>query len=124
MHREAKRLLHRLEQHWQPHYRPEELHQRLTEMLLTIKRALAQDSADARLVVATHRRMLLQHETDPKELERADKALKRLLKSLGVVVVGLLPLSFITLPALFALAHHFGIELLPDENPLETKASG
>ena len=111
---DASRLLQQLEQHWETRIQPDELRRRIIEMLLLIKRALARESADARFVVVTYRR-ILRHQAGKEEQARANEALKRLLGELSVMVVSILPFAFVTLPGLFALAHHFGIELLPED---------
>ncbi|HFQ89506.1 MAG TPA: hypothetical protein ENK27_05450 [Desulfobulbus sp.] len=111
---DAALLQQRLEEHWHHRYRPEELRQRLETLLLAIKKALARNSADARFVVAVYRR-ILEHRASEEEKKQANRALKRILKELGLVVIGILPFSFVTLPGLFALAHHYHIDLLPDE---------
>lgn len=53
---DAGQLLRQLEQHWRADIRPKEVHQRIINLLLLIKRALARDGADARLVVTIYRR--------------------------------------------------------------------
>ncbi len=113
---DAARLLQQLEAHWHPHYRPEELRRRLIELLLAVREALARDSADARFVVATYRRILKDEACEAERLQ-ANEALKRLLEELGLVVIGIMPFSFVTLPGVFALARHFHIDLLPGERP-------
>lgn len=110
--KDASELLIRLEQHWREQYTAHELQRRIVAALQSVKQALARDSADARLILAAYRH-LLHREAQREELAQANEALRRLLKSLGLAVVVLLPISFITLPALFALAHRLGIELLP-----------
>jgi len=110
--KDASELLIRLEQHWREQYTAHELQRRIVAALHSVKQALARDSADARLIVAAYRHLLHQ-KARGEELAQANEALRRLLKSLGLAVVVLLPMSFITLPALFALAHSLGIELLP-----------
>jgi len=112
---EGSELLDHIERRWRSHYGVHELQRRIVTALQAVKHALQQDSADARLILSAYRR-LPRHEIKREELAQANEALRRLLKSLGVAVVGLLPLSFITLPALFALAHRLGIELLPAAN--------
>jgi len=119
--KDAGRLLQHLEKHWRSQYQAKELRQQLTSALLAVQRALEHDTEDARLIVVTYRRHL-RHEAQPQELELANEALKRFLKSLGVAAVGLLPLSFITLPVLFGLARHLGIELLP--GPIQSMTTG
>ncbi|MFQ5489038.1 MAG: hypothetical protein ACE5ET_11425 [Gammaproteobacteria bacterium] len=110
--KDASELLIRLEQHWREQYTVHELQRRIVAALQSIKQALTRDSADARLILDAYRH-LLHHEARQEELAQANEALRRLLKSLGLAVVVLLPMSFITLPALFALAHRLGIGLLP-----------
>jgi len=121
---DAGQLLRQLEQHWRADIRPKEVHQRIINLLLLIKRALARDGADARLVVTTYRR-LLRHQAGKKEQTQANEALKRILGELSVVTVSILPFAFVTLPGLFALARHFDIELLPGDldNPTADSSS-
>ncbi len=121
---DAGQLLRQLEQHWRADIRPKEVHQRIINLLLLIKRALARDGADARLVVTTYRR-LLRHQAGKKEQTQANEALKRILGELSVVTVSILPFAFVTLPGLFALARHFNIELLPTDpdNPINDALS-
>ncbi len=113
------RRLVRLERHWRSRYRPGELRRRLTGLLHAIRDELARDGTDARLVLATYRRML-RHQAGAREVDSANKALRRLLKRLGVAAVGLMPMGFVTLPVLFSLAHRFGVELDPGEEPAGT----
>ena len=121
---DAGQLLRQLEQHWRADIRPKEVHQRIINLLLLIKRALARDGADARLVVTTYRR-LLRHQAGKKEQAQANEALKRIFGELSVVTVSILPFAFVTLPGLFALARHFGIKLLPGDpdNPINDAPS-
>ncbi|HHD57414.1 MAG TPA: hypothetical protein ENK89_07050 [Desulfobulbaceae bacterium] len=114
-------MLRQLEQHWRSDIRPKEVHRRIVNLLLLIKRALARDSADARFVVTTYRR-ILRHQAGKEEQARANEALKRILGELSVVTVSILPFAFVTLPGLFALARHFDIELLPGESDNQTNA--
>jgi len=111
---DAKQLMQLLEQHWHPELQPDEIRRQLIELLLLIKRELARNSADARLVVRTYRR-IIRHQAGREEQARANEAMKRIIGELSVVIIGILPFSFVTLPGLFALAHRFGIELLPGE---------
>ena len=120
--KQAGKLLLSLEEYWQAHYPERGLHERLTEMLYAAREALAQNNADVRLIIATRNR-LLRHEISVTEMKKANETVKRLLKSLGIMVVGLLPLSFITLPGLFALAHYSGIDLLSPKPSEEKRRS-
>ena len=113
--KEARRLLKHLEQHWQTQYNRKELHRRLNRVLPLIRQALARDSKDTRKIIITYRRSL-KHEVTAEEITQANAALARILTEMGTVVLSLMPLAFITLPGLFALARHFGIELLPGES--------
>ncbi len=121
--RQAAELLAYLEEYWRVHYPELKLHEHLTDMLHAARQALAQDSDDARLIITAYSRSL-KHEIKPAELKRANAAVKRLLKSLGLMTVSLMPLSFITLPGLFALARYFDIELLPEKPPGKTRQRG
>ena len=114
--KEATELLARLERRWQAEYSPRELRQHLVGALHRLRRALARDTDDARLVVETYRQ-LLHHQATAETVQQANEALHRLLRDLGLAVLTLLPFSFITLPALFTLAHHLGIELASPETP-------
>ena len=122
LHLEGKRVsrqLARLERHWRSQYRPKELRRHLTSLLHRLQDELSRDGADARLVLATYRRML-HHGASARDIDSANKALRRLLKRLGVAAVGLMPMGFVTLPVLFSLAHRFGVELDPGEEPAGT----
>ncbi len=110
---EAARLLRRLERHWRPEIEARELYQRLRRLLLAIKRELARDDADARLI-ARAARDYLERNANQAELRAADQALKHLLGELGLAVASIMPLAFITVPGLLALARHFDIDLLAD----------
>ena len=116
--KDARRLLKHLEQHWQvhySHYSRKELHRRLNSVLPLIKQALARDSKDTRKIIITYHRSL-KHEVTAEEITQANAALARILVEMGAIVVSLMPLAFITLPGLFALARHFDIELLPEKS--------
>ncbi len=113
---EARELLRVLEVHWHRRHSPQEVRRRVRELLLALRARLARDRDDARFILRTYRR-LLRHEAMKEELELADRVLKRMVAELSVVVVSVLPFAFVTLPGLLALAHHFGIELMPPEPP-------
>ncbi len=68
---------------------------------------------DARKVVATCRR-LLEHQASRSELQQANQALERIFADIGLTVASILPLAFVTVPSLFSLGRHFGIDLLPE----------
>lgn len=112
--KEAEQLIRQLEAHSKTHHPELKLRNTLAEMLHAVRRELARDSKDAKLIVRTYTRSL-REEVIAQELQEANAAVKRLLRSLGIMTVSLLPLSFITLPGLFALARYFNIELIPDE---------
>jgi hypothetical protein len=114
--RHGKQLLARLEQHWQARHPPEEVQRQVQNSLRTIRQVLSRNTANTRIITMTFLRLAAQEELAPDELEAANRALRELLKTLGVTVVGILPGSFITLPGLFALARHFDIELLPESS--------
>ena len=116
---DGARLLARLERHWQARYTPRQLRRHLLVALGTLREALARDTGDARLVLETYRQLLHRRAT-AQAVEEANEALRRLLKDLGLAILALLPLSFITLPALFALAHRLGMDLVPPETPAGT----
>ncbi len=113
---DAARLLAALERHWHPVHSRAEVHRRLHRLLERVREILAQDGADARLVLESYRCMLRQQGQCP-DLEAANHALRRLLASLGIAIAGILPLSFVTLPVLIALDRHFGSGLFGGEAP-------
>ncbi len=110
---DARQLLEQLEAHWHPRIHPRELHQRLKHLLLAVKHELSHDTSDARMVASTYRR-LLEHQASRSELQQANQALERIFADLGLTVASVLPLAFVTVPSLFSLARHFGIDLLPE----------
>ncbi len=109
---EAEKLLDLLERHWRHRYQPNEVQERIKELLQALKKRLAQDSADARFVADTYRRWR-QHLALKQEVDLAGQVLKRMVAELSTVVVSLIPFSLIDLPTLFTLAHHFHIDMLP-----------
>jgi len=110
--RNAEKLLNLLVEHWQHRYRPQEVHDKVKALLQALKKTLARDSADARFVVATYRRMQ-QHLALEQEVELANQVLKRMVAEMSAAVVSLVPFNLIDLPAMYSLAHHFHIDLLP-----------
>lgn len=92
-------------------YSAEEVRHGLSKLLVMLRHRLAGSGTDVRLVAATYHR-IAQHKADKHELEAANQALRRLLADLGVAVVGILPGGFITLPALYALARHYRVEVV------------
>ncbi len=118
---EARELVHMLNLHWHRRYHPEEVRQKVVELLEQLREVLSRDSADARFIVQTYHR-LLRHEALEEEVELANQVLKRMVAELSVVVVSILPFAFVTLPGLLSLAHHFGIELFPPEPGSEAGA--
>jgi len=112
--KEARELISMLEQHWQHRYRPDEIRNRIMELLGALKLKLEQNTADTRFVVSTYQR-LQRHLALDQEVELANQVLKRMVAELSTVVVSILPFALVTLPRIFSLAGYFGIDLLPDE---------
>ncbi len=110
----ARHLLEQLEEHWRDKYSVEEGHHRLNELLLLLRDALKENSNNAKIISEAYMRLTVGEELSEQEIQTANHALVELLEFLGVAVIGLLPGSVITLPALFSLAKHFDIELLPE----------
>lgn len=102
-------------------YSAEEIRRRFSQLLNLLQHKIAGSGADARLVATTYRRMV-QRRAEEHEIEAANRALRRLLAELGVAVVGILPGGFITLPALYAVARHYRIELVPGVAPADESA--
>ncbi len=113
---DVRALIRRL----QESYGADEMQRRVSALLTTLRRHLAASGADARLVAGTYRR-LAQKQATKHEIAQANRALRRLLAELGVAAVGILPGGFITLPALYALARHFHVELVPGTLPEKKK---
>jgi len=92
----------------------------LRQALTGVQEQLAGSSKDARLVAHGYRQLVLRH-AEAQEMAEANKALGRLLKELGVATISVLPFAFVSLPAMFALARYFHIELLPDRKRAVTR---
>lgn len=110
----ARHLLEQLEEHWRGKYSVEEGHHRLNDLLLLLRDALKESSNNAKIISETYMQLTAGEELSEQEIQTANRALVKLLEFLGIAVIGLLPGSVITLPALFSLANHFDIELLPE----------
>ena len=109
-HVNPKELVARLETDWRSRLQPQALHAEIRATLQRIKEELARDSDDARLVLHVYHHWL-QGQAGTEELERANRALEHIVADLGLFILAAMPLGFITLPAVFALARHFGVDL-------------
>lgn len=88
------------------------LRARVVSQLGRLRDALAQESADARLIVATYNRYR-RGQADSAELARANERLRKLLKLIGIGTLGVLPFSFVTIPVVVQLGRRFGVDVLP-----------
>ena len=111
---DAQQLLDHLEEHWREKYSVEELHAHLHHLLLELKDILEENSENAKRFTRTYLRFARGEKLSHEEIQAANHALAELLEYLGLAVIGILPGAFITLPGLYALAHHFHVELLPN----------
>lgn len=103
-------LLTRLESHWQPKYQANALHEKISHSLKQLKKELARDNDEARMVMRVYRKSL-HEELSPDELQQANQALEHIIADLGLFILATLPLGFVTLPTVIALARHFDIDL-------------
>ena len=115
----AKQVLQRLEAHWKHAYSRDELHTRLRAALIAIRQALERNARDTRVLRSVLARMARGERISRSEKASAEAALHDLLRTLGIALVGILPGSLITLPALHVLARHFRISLVKDGNSRE-----
>jgi hypothetical protein len=83
------------------------------QKLEKIKAALAQETEQTKEMLGTYQRYAQGQATEP-EMERANTQFKDLLKTLGLGVLAVLPLSPITIPAIVKIGKKYGIEVLPD----------
>lgn len=111
---EGKPVLTRLERYWRLRRPAPPGREQIRQVLFHLREVLHHNGRNTRIVSRTWLRLAAREEIDAGELEAANRALRDLLKTLGITVVGILPGSFITLPGLFALARRFNIDLLPD----------
>ena len=116
----AREILHVLDLHWHRRYCPEEIRGKVRELLKHLEQVLDSDSADARFLLCTYRR-LLGRDALPEELELANRVMQRMVAELSGDVVSVLPFSFITLPNMLALARHLGVDLLPEPGESQGK---
>ncbi|MCP4600310.1 MAG: hypothetical protein GY847_07220 [Proteobacteria bacterium] len=78
-----------------------------------IKGALAQETEQTKEMLDTYQRFV-KGQASKDEMERANTQFKDILKTLGLGVLAVLPLSPITIPAIVSLGKKYGIEVLPD----------
>lgn len=114
-----KQIMHILERPGHDGDAPPDLHKRLRKLLSAIRHGLSQNSKNARIVTQSLQIMTVHGRLSEEEMMRANRALKELMKSMGVTVIALLPGAVITLPTLFALARHFNIALLASETSID-----
>ena len=103
-------LLTWLEANWGSHMQPRVLRAEILTSLHRLEEELAYDSDDARLVVQVYDQWL-HGRARTGDLERANKALEHIIADLGLFILATLPLGSLVLPAVFALARHFGVDL-------------
>lgn len=96
---------------------------RIKRDLLTLKRALAQETEETKEMLITYQRYS-KNQATTKELRAANKQFADILKGLGLSVFALLPFAPITIPAIVKLGKILGVDVLPssfNNAPTETK---
>jgi hypothetical protein len=80
--------------------------------LLTVKRGLAQESRETKIMLLTYQRFT-RGQASKLEMEEANKQFVDVIRGLGLGVLAVLPFSPITLPFVVKLGEKIGINVLP-----------
>jgi hypothetical protein len=80
--------------------------------LLTVKRGLAQESRETKIMLMTYQRFT-KGRASKLEMEEANKQFVDVIRGLGLGVLAVLPFSPITLPFVVKLGEKIGINVLP-----------
>lgn len=89
-----------------------ELLSRVKQSLVTLKKALAQETTETKVMLSTYQRYRKGMATE-EEMREANEQFKDLLRGLGLSVFAILPFSPITIPAIVKLGRKVGVEVLP-----------
>lgn len=90
----------------------EELLTRVKQSLVLLKKALAQETVETKVMLSTYQRYTKGLASE-EEMREANEQFKDLLRGLGLSVFAILPFSPITIPAIVKLGQKVGIEVLP-----------
>lgn len=85
----------------------------IVSSLNLLKKGLKQESKETKLMLDIYLRQS-QGKATKREIRKANKQLRDVIKGLGLGIFLLLPFSPITLPLIVKLGKTFGIEVLPD----------
>jgi hypothetical protein len=88
--------------------------------LLTVKRGLAQESRETKIMLMTYQRFT-KGQASKLEMEEANKQFIDVIRGLGLGVLAILPFSPITLPFVVKLGEKIGINVLPSAFMLDLK---
>jgi hypothetical protein len=88
--------------------------------LLTVKRGLAQESRETKIMLLTYQRFT-RGQASKLEMEEANKQFVDVIRGLGLGVLAVLPFSPITLPFVVKLGEKIGINVLPSAFMLSLK---
>jgi hypothetical protein len=88
--------------------------------LLTVKRGLAQESRETKIMLITYQRFT-KGQASKLEMEEANKQFIDVIRGLGLGVLAILPFSPITLPFVVKLGEKIGINVLPSAFMLDLK---
>ena len=80
--------------------------------LLTVKRGLAQESRETKIMLITYQRFT-RGQASKLEMEEANKQFVDVIRGLGLGVLAVLPFSPITLPFVVKLGEKIGVNVLP-----------
>jgi hypothetical protein len=80
--------------------------------LLTVKRGLAQESRETKIMLMTYQRFT-KGQASKLEMEEANKQFIDVIRGLGLGVLAILPFSPITLPFVVKLGEKIGVNVLP-----------
>jgi hypothetical protein len=88
--------------------------------LLTVKRGLAQETRETKVMLRTYQRFT-KGQASKQEMEEANKQFVDVIRGLGLGVLVVLPFSPITLPFIVQLGERIGVNVLPSAFKLDFK---
>ena len=88
--------------------------------LLAVKRGLAQETRETKVMLSTYRRFT-RGQASKQEMQEAHKQFVDVIRGLGLGVLAVLPFSPITLPFVVKLGERMGVNVLPSAFMLDTQ---
>lgn len=88
--------------------------------LLTVKRGLAQETRETKVMLRTYQRFT-KGQASKQEMEEANKQFVDVIRGIGLGVLVVLPFSPITLPFIVKLGERIGVNVLPSAFKLDFK---